>query len=183
MNHASLWSCLSASTPAWVLRGKVSETMLLTSLHEPKMSVSHVASSEWERKWMGRRGRRVPALKSAQHGLGTSGTVEWLEETSRTHARCQKLCEAKPNKTCPEPVVDLPSCFFIERKGKLKWELPAYTWLNSLLSREEGLLQVWRAEVQKWWHSWAGKLPQWKRLSKHYLINNFPFPSCSVSLA
>lgn len=62
-------TCLSAV-------GEVSETMLLTSVHEPKVFVSRVASSEWEGKRMGRREGRVPALESVQHGLGTSGTVE-----------------------------------------------------------------------------------------------------------
>lgn len=54
---------------------KLSETILLTFIHKRKVSVFHVASSEWERKWDSRVGR-VPALKFVQHCLVTSGTVE-----------------------------------------------------------------------------------------------------------
>lgn len=174
---------LSASTPAWVLRGKVSETMLLTSIHEPKVSVSHVASSEWKGRWMGRREGRVPALESVQHGLGTSGTVEWLWGEVQNSCKVPKVMRGKTKKNLSSTYGRSSVMFLYWRKRKIKMGSTS-SHLAEPSAVQGGMAGwVWRAEVQKRLHGWAGKLPQWKRLRKHYLINHPPFPSCSVNLA
>lgn len=155
-----------------------------SNIHTCAKGVRHrVGSSGWEGKWVGTREGAVPAFESVLSSLGILGREEWIGGKPRTHARCQKLCDAKTSKNCPVPVVGLLSRVFIERKGKIKGKPAVHTWLSSVLSMKNGLLSVWRAKVKKWRHSWAGKLPQWKTLSKHYLTRHLSFPSCSVSLA
>lgn len=74
---------------------------------------------------MGRREGRVPCSRVCSAWLRHLGTVEWLEERSTL---MQKLCEAKPNKTYPLPVVDLLSCFLWQEKGNGNHQLtPGWT--------------------------------------------------------
>lgn len=128
---------------------------------------------------MGRREGRVPCSRVCSAWLRHFRTVEWLEERSTLMQRA-KVIWGKTKQNLSSTCGRFSVMFLMARKGK--WELAAHTWMNSLLSMEEGLVQVWLVEMQKWLNGWAGKPPQWKRLSKHYLINHLPFPSYSVNL-
>lgn len=153
MNHASLWSCLSASTPASVLRGKVSDTMLLTSMHEPKLSVSPAASWEWEEKEMGRRERRVPVSRVC------SVWFRHFRDSGINWGQIQNLCKVPKvmwdktrqnlSSTCGRSSV----LFLYWKKGELKCELiSAHTWLNSTVHGGSAAVGVasWSTEVMTW---------------------------------